>query len=335
MPQLTEISFDIVKADKNDDGTMNVYGKATGPDLDSDRQIADGKWLAKAMPEWFQTGANIREMHKGTAAGVGVELTSDGDDWYLQSLIVDPISVKKVEKKVLGAYSIGISDAKVVKDAAAPGGRIVDGNIVEVSIVDRPANPTCKLTLAKSVDGTLTKAEELTEVKPEPESDKAVVARKATVAHILKTAELAHQDEPDDEAATEWQALVKYLDVPSRKSMRKTVKKAADAQATTSEERFTALEAQLAQVVEQLAKADKTNGKLTKRLKVVEKSPTAGGPAVARQEADARIASRRDELTAEVAKFTRQSDEASDPDQRLGYAEMAREAKAALDGLED
>ena len=32
-------------------------------------------------------------------------------------------------------------------------GRIIDGTIVEVSLVDRPANPNAKLMLAKSVDG--------------------------------------------------------------------------------------------------------------------------------------------------------------------------------------
>jgi hypothetical protein len=40
--------------------------------------------------------------------------------------------------------------------AAAANGRIIDGSIIEVSLVDRPANPNAKLILAKSVDGEST-----------------------------------------------------------------------------------------------------------------------------------------------------------------------------------
>jgi phage baseplate assembly protein W len=162
----TNLYAEIVKVTKNDDGTMTVLGKATGPDLDSDKQICDPAWLAKAMPAWFQTGANIREQHTSVAAGVGTELAQDGDSWHVEALVVDPVSVKKVDAKVLKGFSIGISRPQVVKDAAAPGGRIVGGDIVEVSLVDRPANPTCMLELAKSVDGAVVEVEELHEESP-------------------------------------------------------------------------------------------------------------------------------------------------------------------------
>lgn len=147
---LTYAFLPITKAEKRDDGTLSVVGKATGPDLDLDEQVCDPKWLAKAMPAWFESGANVREMHQPIAAGVGEVLEQDGDDWVLRSLVVDPGSVKKTEAKVLTGYSVGIRSPKIVKDAAAPGGRIVGGQIFEVSLVDRPANPTCKLSLSKA-----------------------------------------------------------------------------------------------------------------------------------------------------------------------------------------
>jgi hypothetical protein len=50
-----------------DDGHITVYGKMTGPDLDLDEQRMDPEWLAKAVPEWFESGANVREMHKASA----------------------------------------------------------------------------------------------------------------------------------------------------------------------------------------------------------------------------------------------------------------------------
>lgn len=152
----TTVYAEIVKAERNDDGDLVVVGKATGPDLDLDQQICDAAWLGKAMPTWFSTGANIREQHSSIAAGVGTELAQDGDSWMVTSLVVDPVSAMKVEKKVLKGYSIGISNPRVVKDAAAPGGRIVGGQIVEVSLVDRPCNPTAMLSLAKAAKPGMT-----------------------------------------------------------------------------------------------------------------------------------------------------------------------------------
>lgn len=146
----TTLYAEIVKAERNADGDLVVVGKATGPDLDLDQQICDPAWLGKAMPAWFSTGGNIREQHSSIAAGVATDLAQDGDSWMVTSTIVDPVSAKKVEAGVLKGYSVGIKAPRVITDKAAPGGRIVDGQIVEVSLVDRPCNPTCTLSLAKA-----------------------------------------------------------------------------------------------------------------------------------------------------------------------------------------
>lgn len=148
----TTVYAEITKAERDENGDLVVFGRATGPDLDLDRQICDPEWLKTAMPTWFETGANVREQHSSIAAGVGTEIAHKPDGgWDLKSLVVDANSARKVERGVLKGYSIGIRNPRVVKDASAPGGRIVDGQIVEVSLVDRPANPTCQLTLAKAL----------------------------------------------------------------------------------------------------------------------------------------------------------------------------------------
>lgn len=155
----TNVYAEIIKVDKQEDGSLLVTGRASGPDLDSDKQICDSGWLKTAMPDWFKF-ANIREQHSAIAAGVGTSLEQQGDGgWNVTAHVVDAGSVKKIDAKVLKGFSIGISGAKVIKDATAPGGRIVGGEIVEVSLVDRPANPSCLLSLAKSVNGVLTKDE--------------------------------------------------------------------------------------------------------------------------------------------------------------------------------
>jgi hypothetical protein len=93
MSDLTTAYFEITKADKNADGTLMVYGKATDDSLDIDQQICDPIWLDSAMPEWFKTGGNIREQHSNIAAGVAKEYEKKADGHYIHALVVDPVSV--------------------------------------------------------------------------------------------------------------------------------------------------------------------------------------------------------------------------------------------------
>ena len=153
MDEITYVGLGELTYKSSDDGSLIVYGKATGPDLDLDQQICDPEWLKTAMPQWMATGANLREMHQSIAAGVGLELSADGSDWMLKGEVVDENTARKVKKGVLKGYSIGIKQARVVKSDDAPNGRIVGGQIVEVSLVDRPANPTATVTIAKAYNG--------------------------------------------------------------------------------------------------------------------------------------------------------------------------------------
>ena len=153
MAELSYAYAGIIKSEKQIDGTLKVYGKATDDSLDIDKQICDDEWLKKAMPAWFVSGGNIREQHGSVAAGVATDYENKSDGHYITALIVDPVSVKKVETGVLKGFSIGIRGPRVIRDEKAAGGRIVDGQIVEISVVDRPANSNAKMTIAKAADG--------------------------------------------------------------------------------------------------------------------------------------------------------------------------------------
>jgi len=194
----------IVKYDKNGDGTLMVYGKATDDSLDIDQQICDAGWLDRAMPEWFKSGGNIREQHSNIAAGVAKEYESKEDGHYITTLVVDPVSVKKVETGVLKGFSIGIKSPRVVRDTKAVNGRIIDGQIVEVSLVDRPANPNAKLIMAKSVDGesSLVQVEEFHEFKA-PLPTEIFKEKKVNKAGLLinQAKEIAPTVKKFDEAA--------------------------------------------------------------------------------------------------------------------------------------
>lgn len=191
----------ITKAEKQDDGSLVVEGPASNSALDRDQQIADEGWLSKAMPTWFSGGGNVREQHDGKRA-VGVatsyEKRDDGQHW-ISARVVDPVTVAKVNAGVLRGFSFGARNPRVVVDKAAAGGRIVDGDIYEVSLVDRPANPGCMFTVAKADgEGTLQPVEAPELVEPEQPS--------FTPADLKKVLDSLNADEPGEPEVMAMQA---------------------------------------------------------------------------------------------------------------------------------
>lgn len=203
MPEDVQYAYagDIVKSERDAAGNLMVFGNATNSSLDLDEQFADPEWLKSAMPDWAKWG-NLREMHQPIVAGIGRELNDDGNgNWFLKSEVVDAGTAKKIEAGALKGYSIGIKNARVVKDATAPGGRIVGGTIVEVSYVDRPCNPTSTIGIAKMVGSELAPVESETPgtswlakqkgmSKPKAKNDDDVVANASDMAK-------EHDNDPD------------------------------------------------------------------------------------------------------------------------------------------
>ena len=162
-PDLVYASFPIEKFDEDPaTGTLYVYGKATSPDLDSDEQVVDADWSASAMEAWFKSGPNVRVMHNPTAmpagSGVKVEINRDGDGGHwVKAAVDDPVAKLMVQRKHLRAFSVGIARPLIVTDVTgkARNGIIKGGELAEISLVDRPANRSCYVEIAKSAgDGT-------------------------------------------------------------------------------------------------------------------------------------------------------------------------------------
>ena len=155
--EITYASFPIIKTETTDDGDLIVYGKATDGSVDSDMQIVRPEFAFRAIKHWKDTGANVRVQHnpQRDPAGVGIGVEFDGDATWVKSLVVEPVAQKLVAKGVLTAYSVGIARPTIERDATgkARGGIITDGTIVEISLVDRPANKSCGIQLVKSADG--------------------------------------------------------------------------------------------------------------------------------------------------------------------------------------
>jgi hypothetical protein len=148
-------SFGIEKVESTPDGDLMVYGKASDGSIDSDQQIVDPKWMKSAIQEWLATGANLRVQHNPQRDPAGIGITANTDDHgatWVKSLVVEPIAQKLVAKGALRAYSVGIARPTIENDITAKGGRITGGTLVELSLVDRPANKGCGIQLVKSAD---------------------------------------------------------------------------------------------------------------------------------------------------------------------------------------
>lgn len=159
------LDFPIARVEKDENGDLFVYGKATDGSVDSDEQIVDSDFTAKAIQDWLETGGNVRVQHSPYLypAGVGVEVETnkDGGHW-VKSKVIEPTAKKLVEEGVLRAYSVGIAQPKIIRDNVAKNGRVVGGRIVEISLVDRPANANCAVKLVKAdTDGNAERVDEL------------------------------------------------------------------------------------------------------------------------------------------------------------------------------
>ncbi len=213
------------KVEAQSDGTAIVYGTVTDETVDTDGQITDLDWFRKASKGWEQW-SNVREMHQASAVGVGIQLEDTGDAILLSSHIIDPVAARKCIEQVYKGYSWGGrsvpgNPVRVVKDAVAPNGRIVSGELVEISVVDRPANPNSVFTLVKN-DKALALAEEseslvkalaVTVVKGEPDpelqaafqlledyeiDDAQLMLVTANLVRYIMLRRLHEQAEPDD-----------------------------------------------------------------------------------------------------------------------------------------
>lgn len=187
---LTYVDFPIEKSETLDDGSVVVWGPCTTDDVDSDRQVVDAEFASSGLSKWLATGGNIREMHQPKAIGLGIELQREGNQHWLRSRIVEPVAAKLAQEKVLRAYSVGIANAQLdyTKNPKARGGTIVGGEFVEVSLVDRPANASCKVDLVKAAkDGSAEFCDTLTKDKLD-----------ADARHALSDSDFAYIDKTGD-----------------------------------------------------------------------------------------------------------------------------------------
>ena len=160
---------EITKVEALDDGTIKVIGVAsTGAVDDADETVLPAAMKA-ALPAYMRFGA-LREMHGMSAAGATLS-AEVGDDGVtrIETHVVDPLAVKKVQLGVYKGFSIG---GKVL--ARDPDDRkiITKLRLSEISLVDRPCNPEAVVEMWKADHGDA----------PAPPTNAEVIARAVALA---------------------------------------------------------------------------------------------------------------------------------------------------------
>ena len=132
----------ITKKEMQADGSVIVTGYASTPTKDLDGEIISLDAVKSALPAYMEW-RNIRAMHQPEAVGVTKEANVDDVGLFIRGKIIDPGAVLLVKEEVYKGFSIG------GRKLAKTGDTITDLELIEISLVDRPANPDCRFAVAK------------------------------------------------------------------------------------------------------------------------------------------------------------------------------------------
>jgi len=139
---------------KVDEEERMVFGRATDETPDEQGQVVDYEATKVAVAGWSKW-RNVREMHRPQAAGVAETITLDDAAKSLDIgvHVVDDQAWEKVKAGVYKGFSIGGKALDVVMEKATEGQmaleRVTRYVLSEISLVDRPANPSAVFSLVK------------------------------------------------------------------------------------------------------------------------------------------------------------------------------------------
>jgi len=138
--------FEFAKVEPLDDGTVRVAGIASSEAVDSYGEIITAEAMRDAIPDYMRFGA-VREMHQEWAAGTALRCEVDeAGRTQFEAVVVDSEAVRKVLAGVYKGFSVG--GRVLARDKDNPN-IITKIQLIEVSLVDRPANPEAVFSIVR------------------------------------------------------------------------------------------------------------------------------------------------------------------------------------------
>jgi len=304
MTELGEMVRLFAPLQRVDDEARMVYGvfvSDTPVQEYGDTQVVlDWEATRVAVDAWRAWG-NIREMHGLVAAGVAREIDLDEEHHVgrVGAYIVDDLAWKKVKAGVYKGYSVGLNPRKwEISDDRSEPVRVTDYEIVEVSLVDRPKDPTSVIEVWRVSGADAAEFVAVSETVPETAAEEVASAAQeeggATVV-LQRVWELAMGDTALPEVPEEALALLRAALAPvaeepatepdpvAEPQVPAEFQRALEAQVTfsaTLQAQGTMLEAQATQIVElqeELQRLAQALSVALERVQQLEQTPVQPG----------------------------------------------------------
>jgi len=172
-----------------------VYGTATDETIDVTNDVVDYEATKAAVGD-YQQWRNVREMHKDSAVGVAesIELDDEARALRIGARIVDDAAWEKVKTGVYKGFSIGgrARTHRMEKVNGQSVRRITEYVLTEISLVDRPANPSAVFALVKrEEEEASTEEEKKKEEEGEATAEEAPEAKTDAAANEAATEQAA------------------------------------------------------------------------------------------------------------------------------------------------
>ena len=154
---MLRLHFPISKTEQLSDGRLLVEGTATSDSIDSqkERLLFDGS--VEALSKWLETGPAVRESHDPhKAVGRGLEMVPNPTRKTIGVRVFvsagAPDTQMKVKDGTLSAFSVGGEPKSwtMQKEGNDTIREISAWEMHELSLVDRPANPDCRIDFVKN-----------------------------------------------------------------------------------------------------------------------------------------------------------------------------------------
>jgi hypothetical protein len=193
----------IAKVDKAE---RMVWGYASTPQRDYDGDVITLDAVKGALPGYMKF-ANVREMHSMSAVGVTKQANVDDNGLYIGAKIVDPSAWLKVQEEVYKGFSIGGNAT-----ARDPGDHhtITGLELIEISLVDRPANPGALIEVykvAQPKENTMAELEQAPAEQEAPADEQPLNKRQKLLESVEQLT--------DEQVDTAFEAFQKRQEAPT------------------------------------------------------------------------------------------------------------------------
>lgn len=185
-------SFEICRVDE--DARM-VYGIVSTELEASDGLVVSREAILEAWPDYMKFG-NVREMHQDIAAGVIEESAMTDKGMMVGAYVADDSTWNKVKRRVLKAFSIRGPILEVV------GNVVTRLKLIEISLVDRGADPGALITMFRAEGSEQTQAGQQPQGEsPMTDKERMALAAAKPEASVKRGDEMGGASTPAIEAA--------------------------------------------------------------------------------------------------------------------------------------